>query len=193
MVTSRLIGTAGVPCGQWSDSRVQKTPAPITAAGTPAAVSRDRTLSSADSPLVVPGDRRSNPSRREIGTRPSLSRSTVWTWRSRASWICSKSAACSYVHAVSSPTWGSAPAAVGTNSGRVTCQYAAYAAIVSSQVLIINVEIGELGQVVADHPGRHRDAERYLSLPGTGAPVDQGCGRRGGPPHLILISRLTYP
>jgi transposase len=48
---------------------------------------------------------------------------------------------------------------------------AAYAAIVSSQVQIINilnVEIGELGQVVAEHFGRHRDAERYLSLPGLG-------------------------
>jgi transposase len=47
----------------------------------------------------------------------------------------------------------------------------AYAAIVSSQVQLINVlniEIAELGQVVADHFGRHRDAERYLSLPGLG-------------------------
>jgi transposase len=47
----------------------------------------------------------------------------------------------------------------------------AYAAIVSSQVQLINIlniEIAELGQVVADHFGRHRDAERYLSLPGLG-------------------------
>jgi transposase len=47
----------------------------------------------------------------------------------------------------------------------------AYAAIVSSQVQLINilnVEIAGLGQVVADHFGRHRDAERYLSLPGLG-------------------------
>jgi transposase len=47
----------------------------------------------------------------------------------------------------------------------------AYAAIVSSQVQLINilnVEIAELGQVVAEHFGRHRDAERYLSLPGLG-------------------------
>ncbi len=47
----------------------------------------------------------------------------------------------------------------------------AYAAIVSSQVQLINIlniEIAELGQVVTDHFGRHRDAERYLSLPGIG-------------------------
>jgi transposase len=47
----------------------------------------------------------------------------------------------------------------------------AYAAIVSSQVQLINIlniEIAELGQVVASHFGRHRDAERYLSLPGLG-------------------------
>ncbi|MEU4626638.1 IS110 family transposase [Actinoplanes sp. NPDC023801] len=47
----------------------------------------------------------------------------------------------------------------------------AYAAIVSSQVQLINVlniEINELGRVMADHSGRHRDAERYLSLPGLG-------------------------
>ena len=47
----------------------------------------------------------------------------------------------------------------------------AYAAIVSSQVQLINIlniEIAELGQVVAEHVGRHRDAERYLSLPGLG-------------------------
>lgn len=51
----------------------------------------------------------------------------------------------------------------------------AYAAIVSSQVQLINilnVEIAELGQVVADHFGRHRDAERYLSLPGLGPVLD---------------------
>jgi hypothetical protein len=47
----------------------------------------------------------------------------------------------------------------------------AYAAIVSSQVQLINIlniEIAELGQVVATHFGRHREAERYLSLPGLG-------------------------
>ena len=48
---------------------------------------------------------------------------------------------------------------------------AAYAAIVSSQVQLINIlsiEIEHLGEVVAAHFGRHRDAERYLSLPGLG-------------------------
>jgi transposase len=47
----------------------------------------------------------------------------------------------------------------------------AYAAIGSSQVQLINIlniEIAELGQVVASHFGRHRDAEHYLSLPGIG-------------------------
>jgi transposase len=47
----------------------------------------------------------------------------------------------------------------------------AYAAIVTSQVQLINIlniEIAELGEVVATHFGRHRDAERYLSLPGLG-------------------------
>jgi hypothetical protein len=45
----------------------------------------------------------------------------------------------------------------------------AYVTIVSSQVQLINIlniEIAELGQVAADHLGQHRDAERYLSLPG---------------------------
>ena len=48
---------------------------------------------------------------------------------------------------------------------------AAYAAIVSSRVQlvnILNIEIAELGEVMAEHFGRHRDAERYLSLPGLG-------------------------
>jgi transposase len=47
----------------------------------------------------------------------------------------------------------------------------AYAAIVSSQVQLINVlniEIAELERLLADHFRRHRDAERYLSLPGLG-------------------------
>jgi hypothetical protein len=47
----------------------------------------------------------------------------------------------------------------------------AYAAIVTTQVRLIttlNAEIEQLGQVVAEHFGRHRDAERYLSLPGLG-------------------------
>ena len=48
---------------------------------------------------------------------------------------------------------------------------AAYAAIVTTQVRLItalNIEIEHLGQVVADHFGRHRDADRYLSQPGLG-------------------------
>jgi transposase len=48
---------------------------------------------------------------------------------------------------------------------------AAYAAIVTGQVRLIaalTIEVENLGEVVADHFGRHRDAERYLSLPGLG-------------------------
>jgi transposase len=64
---------------------------------------------------------------------------------------------------------------------------AAYAAIVSSQVQIINilnVEIAELGQVVAGHFGRHRDAERYLSLPGLGVVLSARIlGEFGDDPH----------
>jgi transposase len=64
---------------------------------------------------------------------------------------------------------------------------AAYAAIATSQVQIINilnVEIGELGQVVADHFGRHRDADRYLSLPGLGPVLGARIlGEFGDDPH----------
>ena len=63
----------------------------------------------------------------------------------------------------------------------------AYAAIVSSQVQLINIlniEIAELGQVVADHFGRHRDAERYLSLPGLGTVLGARIlGEFGDDPH----------
>jgi transposase len=48
---------------------------------------------------------------------------------------------------------------------------AAYAAIVGVQVQLIttlNTQIDQVGQVVAAHFGRHRDTERYLSLPGLG-------------------------
>jgi transposase len=48
---------------------------------------------------------------------------------------------------------------------------AAFAVIVTSQVRVItalNLEIGQLGEVVADHFGRHRDAEIYASQPGLG-------------------------
>jgi transposase len=63
----------------------------------------------------------------------------------------------------------------------------AYTAIVSAQVQLINVlnvEIAELGQVVADHFGRHRDAERYLSLPGLGPVLGARIlGEFGDDPH----------
>ncbi|GIE89744.1 IS110 family transposase [Actinoplanes regularis] len=63
----------------------------------------------------------------------------------------------------------------------------AYAAIVSSQVQLINslnIEISELGQVMADHFGRHRDAERYLSLPGLGPVLGARIlGEFGDDPH----------
>jgi transposase len=48
---------------------------------------------------------------------------------------------------------------------------AAFAAILTSQVRLItalNAEIAELGEVVAHHFGRHRDAEIYTSQPGLG-------------------------
>jgi transposase len=47
----------------------------------------------------------------------------------------------------------------------------AYAAIVTGQIRLItalNTEIDALGEVVAEHFGRHRDAEIYLSQPGLG-------------------------
>jgi transposase len=66
----------------------------------------------------------------------------------------------------------------------------AYAAIVASQVQIINilnVEIGELGQVVAEHFGRHRDAEWYLSLPGLGPVLGARIlGEFGDDPHRYI-------
>jgi transposase len=48
----------------------------------------------------------------------------------------------------------------------------AYAAVVGSEVAIVaalNTQIDRLGAVVAEHFGRHRDAEIYASLPGLGA------------------------
>ena len=47
----------------------------------------------------------------------------------------------------------------------------AYAAVVTGQVRLIaalNAEIAVLGEVVAEHFGRHRDAEIYATLPGLG-------------------------
>jgi transposase len=64
---------------------------------------------------------------------------------------------------------------------------AAYAAIVSTQVRLIaalNTEVDQLGQVVAEHFGRHRDAERYLSLPGLGVVLGARIlGEFGDDPH----------
>lgn len=48
---------------------------------------------------------------------------------------------------------------------------AAYAAVVASEVAVLvtlNLQIERLGAVVAEHFGRHRDAEIYASLPGLG-------------------------
>jgi transposase len=70
---------------------------------------------------------------------------------------------------------------------------AAYAAIVTSQVQIINilnVEVGELGQVVADHFGQHRDAERFLSLPGLGPVLGARIlGEFGDDPHRYVDAK----
>jgi hypothetical protein len=47
----------------------------------------------------------------------------------------------------------------------------AFAAVVTSQLRIVatlNDQIGELGRVVGDHFGRHRDGEIYTSQPGLG-------------------------
>ena len=49
---------------------------------------------------------------------------------------------------------------------------AAYAVIVANTVPLIsqlNAQIGELGEVVAEHFGQHRDADIYLSQPGLGS------------------------
>jgi transposase len=54
---------------------------------------------------------------------------------------------------------------------RSTAVEAAYAAIVTGQVAILqtlNTQINQLGTVVADHSGRHPDAEIYASQPGLG-------------------------
>ncbi|MEV4283757.1 transposase [Actinoplanes xinjiangensis] len=57
----------------------------------------------------------------------------------------------------------------------------------SSQVQLINVlniEIAELERLLADHFRRHRDAERYLSLPGLGVVLGARIlGECGDDPH----------
>ncbi|MFC5042237.1 IS110 family transposase [Ornithinimicrobium kibberense] len=63
----------------------------------------------------------------------------------------------------------------------------AYAAIVSSEVALItvlNTQIERLGQVVAEHFGRHRDADIYTSLPGLGVILGARIlGEFGDDPH----------
>jgi transposase len=70
---------------------------------------------------------------------------------------------------------------------------AAYAAIVTSQVRLItalNTEIEHLGEVVAQHFGRHRDAERYLSLPGVGVVLGARIlGEFGDDPHRFTDAK----
>jgi transposase len=69
----------------------------------------------------------------------------------------------------------------------------AYAAIVTTQVRLIatlNAEVDQLGQVVAEHFGRHRDAERYLSLPGLGVVLGARIlGEFGDDPHRFTDAK----
>jgi transposase len=64
---------------------------------------------------------------------------------------------------------------------------AAYAAIVTSEVAVIevlNTQIDQLGRVVSAHFGRHRDAEIYASQPGLGAILAaRVLGEFGDDPH----------
>ena len=75
---------------------------------------------------------------------------------------------------------------------------AAYAAIVATQVRLIgtlNGEIEQLGEVVAAHFGRHRDAERYLSQPGLGTVLGARIlGEFGDDPHRFtdVKARRNY-
>jgi transposase len=70
---------------------------------------------------------------------------------------------------------------------------AAYAAIVTTQVRLVatlNTEIDQLGQVVAEYFGRHRDAERYLSLPGLGVVLGARIlGEFGDDPHRFVDAK----
>jgi hypothetical protein len=69
----------------------------------------------------------------------------------------------------------------------------AYAVIVTTQVRLIatlNGEIDQLGQVVAEHFGRHRDAERHLSLPGLGVVLGARIlGEFGDDPHRFVDAK----
>ncbi len=70
---------------------------------------------------------------------------------------------------------------------------AAYAAVVRGQVRLIttlNAEIEQLGQVVAEHFGRHRDAEIYLSQPGLGTVLGaRVLAEFGDDPHRFADSK----
>lgn len=74
----------------------------------------------------------------------------------------------------------------------------AYAAIVTSQVALItmlNAQIERLAQVVAEHFGRHRDADIYTSLPGLGVVLGARIlGEFGDDPHRYADakSRKAY-
>ncbi|MBG0569250.1 IS110 family transposase, partial [Actinoplanes aureus] len=74
----------------------------------------------------------------------------------------------------------------------------AYAAIVTTQVRLItalNTEIERLGQVAAEHFGRHRDADYYLSLPGLAVILGARIlGEFGDDPHRFTDakSRKNY-
>jgi transposase len=69
----------------------------------------------------------------------------------------------------------------------------AYAAIVTSRARLIatlNAEVEQLGQVVAEHFGRHRDAERYLSQPGLGVVLSARIlGEFGDDPHRFTDAK----
>jgi transposase len=70
---------------------------------------------------------------------------------------------------------------------------AAYAAIVSGQVRLIgalNIQIAELGEVVAGHFGRHRDADIYASQPGLGVILSARImAEFGDDPHRFADAR----
>jgi transposase len=70
---------------------------------------------------------------------------------------------------------------------------AAYAAIVTSEVAIIetlNTQISQLGEVVSAHFGRHRDAEIYASQPGLGAILaSRVLGEFGDDPHRFVDAK----
>lgn len=74
----------------------------------------------------------------------------------------------------------------------------AYAAIVISEVALIsalNAQIEQLGKVVAEYFGRHRDADIYTSMPGLGVIVSARIlGEFGDDPHRYADgkSRKAY-